>query len=428
MSSSNFKRTITKLGIAVLAINGLIGAGIFALPAGAAELSGNLSPWMFIVCALLMSLVILSFAQLSAGFDKTGGPVLYTQKAFGSHVSFQTTWLLYIGRLTALAANSNALVLYLGFIYPPFNEGFLKIISLVCVLSMLTAINLLGVRKTMLVLKSITMLKILPLILFIAVGFFHLEPEKLILFEPMPFSQMEATLLLLVYAFIGFEGALVPAGESENPTKNIAKALVLTLITTAVLYFCIQAIAVSVLPNLASTEAPIAAAASTMTGDIGAVIITVAAIISIAGNLSTVIFTAPRMTYALAEQGNFPSWFAKVTSEEKIPRNAILFLVIVAGFLAITGSFIWLAIVSSLARLIGYFIAIAALVKLQPELRSKGQWRLPLGLVIPLSALCVCLWLSIQASVNSWLMTALFMIAGSGLYFLGRHKKTETSH
>ncbi len=422
MPKAALKRTISKFGIGVLAINGLIGAGIFALPAGAAELSGNFSPWMFLICALLMALVVVSFAQLSTGFDRTGGPVLYTQQAFGNHVSFQTTWLLYIGRLTALAANSNALVLYLGFIYPPISTGWIKPVAVLLILSLLTLVNLYGVKRTMSILQSLTMLKILPLLIFICVGLFYIEPAVLFSAPDLTVSEFEATLLLLVYAFIGFEGALVPAGESENPTKNIAKALLITLVGTTILYFFIQSISVSLISDLGASQAPMAEAATLMVGGIGGLVITVAAIVSITGNLSTIVFTAPRMTYALAEQKNFPSWFAVLTKKEQIPRNAILFLVVIAGLLAITGTFVWLAIISSLARLIGYFIAIAALVKLKPQLLAQNKWILPLGLVIPVGALCVCAWLSIQASMNSWLMTLFFMLVGSVFYYLSKPK------
>lgn len=424
MSNTVFKRTINKIGIAVIAVNGLIGAGIFALPAGAAELSGNFSPWMFLICALLMALVVMSFAQLSTGFDDSGGPVLYTQQAFGDHVSFQTTWLLYVGRLTALAANSNALIFYLGFIYSPINTGAVKPFAILMVLSILTVINLFGVKKTMSILQGMTMLKLLPLILFIGVGAFHINPQILFSAPELSLSEFEATLLLLVYAFIGFEGALVPAGESKDPTKNIASALLITLVGTAVIYFFIQSISISILPDIAVSSTPMADAAVLMVGGIGGLIISIAAIVSITGNLSTVVFTAPRMTSALAQQGNFPHWFSVLTPKEQIPRNAILFLVFVAAVLAITGSFVWLAIISSLARLIGYFIAIAALVKLKPQLIEQNKWMLPLGLVVPASALLVCGWLAMQADFTSWFMTLAFMLVGSGLYYGSRYRSS----
>ncbi|MFD2166518.1 APC family permease [Thalassotalea euphylliae] len=422
MSENNLSRAIGKLGIAALAINGLIGAGIFALPASAAALSGSWSPWAFIVCALLMSLVILSFAQLSRGFDETGGPVAYTQKAFGNHVAFQTTWLLYVGRLTALAANTNALLLYISFFLPEIKEGLWHAISSLFVLTLLLLINLRNVGQAMSVIQGITILKLLPLIAFILVGMSFWDNDIVFAFNSEDLGQFDVSLLLIVYAFIGFEGALVPAGESENPKKNIGYALITTLVVTAVMYFLIQSISLSVLPDLSDSTTPLADAATVMVGSVGAVIITIAAIVSIWGNLTTVVFTAPRMTYALAKEQNLPKWFGELSETHHVPQNAISFLVIVAAVLAVTGSFVWLAIISSLARLIGYFISIAALIKLRPEYVQQNVWFLPFGILVPCSALAVCLWLAFQASASVWMFTLLFAGVGSAMFIVTKRK------
>lgn len=426
-SSSRLKRAIGKFGIAALAINGLIGAGIFALPAAAAELSGNLSPWMFILCGVLMSTIVLSFAQLSRLFSGTGGPVLYTQKAFGDHVAFQTTWLLYVGRVTALAANSNAIAYYINYLLNQLGITFFaseiyKQLLILFVLGALTAINLFGVKQTMSILNKLTLLKLLPLFLFVALGLQYWDNNVIFDFNFTQVSDFDAAILLLVYAYIGFEGAVVPAGESSNPTKSIYKALIGTLVFTMLLYFLIQSISLSVLPSLSESEAPLSESATIMFGLTGGLIITLAAILSIGGNLSTIIFTAPRMTYALAQQGNFPRWFGMLTLKEKTPRNSIIFLVVIAGILAVTGSFVWLAIISSLARLIGYFISIAALVKLKEKSIKNEDWILPFGLTIPVISLLICGWLASHANTQSWLMTFLFSIVGSVLFYIGKYR------
>lgn len=417
-------RAISKIGIAAIAINGLIGAGIFALPSAAAELSGNFSPWMFLICGVLMATIILSFAQLSSHFNDNGGPVLYAQEAFGSFVAFQTTWLLYIGRVTALAANSNALVFYLGLFIPVVNEGLLHNITILAVILLLTSLNLFGVKSVIKFLNIVTLIKLIPLFGFLIVGLSYIEPQKIFSNNLSDITNFNGALLLLVYAFIGFEGAVVPAGESKNPTKNIAFALSYTLIFTIILYFCIQSISISVIDDLANTKTPLADAASVMMGSYGMIIITIAAAISIFGNLFTIVFTAPRMTYALAKTGNLPQWFAVVSRKNQSPKNSILFLCVIASFLAITGSFVWLAIISSLARLLGYLISILALIKMHPKLIKENQWFLPLGKSIPFLAIFVCGWLSYQASLASWLMTAIFIIIGSLLFYF-RQKSNE---
>ncbi len=423
---SPINRVINKIGIAAIALNGVIGAGIFALPAGAAQLSGNLSPWMFIVCGLLMLIIVLSFAQLSTAFSETGGPVLYAQKAFGDHVAFQTTWLLYVSRFTATAANSNAFVFYLHYMLSQFGINFLqdefaRNILIIGFLSLLTLANLYGVKRTMSLLNSLTLLKLLPLLGFVLLGLGYWDNEKIFTFDSAQITDFDGVILLIVYAYVGFEGAVVVAGESKNPTKNIAKSLVITMSLTILLYFFIQSISVSVLPNLATSKAPLSEAATIMLGLSGGLIITVAAMFSISGNIFSAIFAAPRMTYALAKNGNLMPWFSQL-SANNIPKNGILFLVVVSGVLAITGTFVWLALISSLARLIGYFISIAALVKLKENMQKDKNWFLPFGLLLPILSLVICIWLASHASIQSWGMTLGFAFAGSLLFWITKRK------
>jgi amino acid transporter len=418
MVKETFSRTIGKIGIVVIALNGIIGAGIFALPSGAAELSGNFSPWMFVLCGLLMATVILSFAQLSCGFSQNGGPVVYAQQAFGNHLSFQKTWLLYIGRLTALAANSNALVFYLALFIPEVSSGLYHYVALSSVIILLTVLNLFGTKRAMNALNLLTFFKLLPLFAFILVGFFTIDPSKVFEFDLAQVSDFDGALLLLVYAFIGFEGAVVPAGESKDPNRNIAKALLITLFFTVLMYFLIQSISLSVLDNLAQTTTPVADASAVVFGDYGVVLITFAAIISIGGNLFSTIFAAPRMLQALALTKSLPSWFAQLSPRHNSPTNSIIFFCCFALILALTGSFIWLAVISTLARLLGYFISILALIKLQKNLKREQKWFLPFGLLIPVLGLLICVWLSMQANAVSWGMTSLFILLGSVLFFL----------
>ncbi|WP_448213027.1 APC family permease [Colwellia sp. MEBiC06753] len=418
--NNKLKRAIGQFGISALAINGLIGAGIYALPAGAAKLSGNFSPWAFLLCAGLMLLIVLCFAQLSKGFEQTGGPVVYAKQAFGDHISFQTTWLLYVGRLTALAANTNALVLYIGLFVPSVASGWLNGVSLLLILVVLLLINLYATDKSMLFINTITVFKLLPLLLFIMIGLSYFDADKVFTFDSSQIHDLDAALLLLVYAYIGFEGAVVPAGESKEPKKLIAKALLSTIVFTALIYFLIQSVTISVLDNAANHQAPIADAASIMIGSIGGIIITIAAIVSISGNLLSVVFTAPRMTYALAEQGNLPAWFSGINRQTLVPQNSIVFFVVFAAILAISGSFIWLAVISSLARLIGYFIAIASLLKFHSRLQQQNAWVLPLGKLIPLLALMVCIWLATTASSGVWLTTLLFCGVGSVMFYASK--------
>ena len=416
MSENQLTRVIGKLGVAALAINGLIGAGIFALPSAAADIAGQFSPWMFLLCSVLMATILLCFAQLSAGFDDNGGPVAYTEKAFGHQVSFQTTWLLYVGRVTALAANANALVFYLSQFMPILSTPLYKGIAIVFILLLLGGINIVSAVKAMRFINAITLIKIVPLLLFIAFGLPYLTSDIFNLSAFNDVKDIDGALLLLVYAYIGFEGAVVPAGETKNPKKQIAIALIGTLLATSVIYFFIQWVSISALGDLSNTKTPMSDVANITMGQAGLILMTLAAVFSISGNLTVVIFTASRMTQSLSKLGQLPKWFEKSHPVQNSPTNSTYFLVFLAGVLAVTGNFVWLAIISSLARLIGFMISIAALFKLKKQFEENGHWFLPFGSLIPVVSLGVCIWLSAQASQNSWLMTGLFVVLGFALF------------
>ncbi len=415
----SLERGIGRLGFAAIALNGVIGAGIFALPAVAAARSGNFSPWLFLFCAVLIMTVVLCFSRASSFFDDTGGSIQYADKAFGSFAGFQSGWLTYVSRLAALAANTKLMIIYAGWFWAPLADGLYHQLAVVLMFTFLAVINIVGVRKSMLVVYIFTTLKLAPLFLLIILGVSHIQPELLVQSGLPEFNDFGETVLILLYAFVGFESAVIPAGEARNPRRDIAYALPLTVLSITVLYFLIQWISISTLDDLAGSSTPLADVAVVIMGPIGAVLLTFGAVFSIGGNCSISMMTAPRMTYAMANMGTMPAWFAKIHPRFHTPANSILFYAVIALVLALSGSFIWLAVVSTLARLLTYILSIAALPILEKKMpQTEGQFRLYGGYLIPILGFVLCLWLVTFASQTAWLTTVIFFIIGSALYFL----------
>ncbi|MCF6226894.1 MAG: APC family permease [Xanthomonadales bacterium] len=418
------ERGIGKLGFSAIALNGVIGAGIFALPAVAAARSGYFSPWLFLFCAVLIMTVVLCFSRASSFFDDTGGPIQYADKAFGSFAGFQSGWLTYVSRLAALAANTKLMIIYAGWFWAPLESGWVHQLTVVLIFALLAFVNIVGVRKSMLMVYVFTVLKLAPLFLLIILGISHIQPELLIQSGLPEIDSFGETVLLLLYAFVGFESASVPAGEARNPRKDIAYALPITVLTITVLYFLIQWISISALPGLAESSTPLADVAVVVMGPVGAIILTLGAVFSIGGNCSVSMMTAPRMTYAMANMGTMPAWFGKVNQRFHTPVNSILFYAVIAVLLALSGSFIWLAVVSTLARLLTYILSIAALPILERKMPStEGQFRLYGGYLIPVLGFVLCLWLITYASQTAWLTTIFFFLVGSMLYFVTTRTK-----
>lgn len=424
MAHKGLKRDISLLGAAFLVLNGLIGAGIYALPATMAEQAGLFSPWLFVIVGLMMIMVVLTFGELSSYFKDTGGPVLYADTAFGPLVGFQTGWLLYLGRMTALAANANVLVTYAAYLMPDMAGDIFKPVALVLLCAGLTAINVVGVKKAMGVINILTFLKLLPILMLIGLGLGHVSADRLLPSELPELANMGGTALLLMYAFIGFEGAVVTAGETKNPRSALPKALILTVVAITVLYFLIQLTYVSVMQGQpGGGSAPLVEMGRVLAGSWGALVIICAAIFSVGGNLTSVMVTAPRMTFAMAEEGSLPRWFGKIHPRYATPSHSIIFFGLITGALAVSGSFYWLAIISSLARMVAFAVCILSLPvikkKASAEMRAHAIG-LPGGYVIPFLGLILCVWAAFQSSADAWMLLLPMMAAGGLLYWAAK--------
>lgn len=416
-------RDISRLGFAAITLNGVIGAGIFALPAVAAARSGNFSPWLFLFCAILIMSVVLCFSRAASFVTHTGGPIQYAGLAFGPFAGFQTGWLTYLGRVSALGANIKLMVIYAGWFWAPLESGLAHDFAVTMLFVVLATANVIGVRKSMLVVYLFSAIKLVPLFLLVVVGISHVQPGLLVESGLPEINTFGETVLVLLYAFVGFESAVVLAGEARDPRRDIPRALTTTVLTITVFYFLIQWISISVLPELAESSTPLADVATVLLGAGGAALLTFGAVFSIGGNCSAAMLSAPRLTYALARMGSLPQWFGKVHPRFHTPANSIVFYAVLALVLALSGSFIWLAVVSTLARLLAYILSVAALPVLERTMEpTEDQFRLPGRHLIPAVALILCLWLITYASMTAWLTTVGFFVLGSVLYFASGNK------
>ena len=420
---ASLKKEISRLGFGAIALNGVIGAGIFALPAVAAARTGAFSPWIFLICGVLILTIVLSMARAASFSNETGGPVVYATQAFGPFVGFQTGWLFALSRFSSLAANANLMVTYAAWFWAPIDDGFFRGAAVTFILVALTVFNVIGVRRSMLTIFIFTALKLIPLTALALVGISHTSPGLLLEAGLPEFSSLGETILIVLYAFVGFEGAVVPAGEGKNARRDIPRALFSTVAIITVFYIVIQMVCLAILPELAASKTPLAGTAEILFGPVGATILTLGAFFSIGGNLSASMLSAPRLFYALARDGSLPAWMANIHPTYNTPANAIMLYGALCLVLALSGSFLWLATMSTMVRLFAYGLSIAAIPSLEKTIPEEAdQFRLPGGMTIPVIAIVICIWLSTHASMKSWLTMLAFSVAGSILYFLERKK------
>jgi len=413
------KRDIGFTGSAFLSFNGIVGAGIFALPATLHLQFGAFSPWLFPLFGLLILLVAFPFARLASLHPVSGGPVAYAA-VFGPLASFQAGWLYYVARATALAANANVFATYAASLWAPLGTAAGRMATILLLVGALTAINMVGVRRAIRALDALTLLKALPLIVLAIWGLVEAGGALPAPGPPPTLTAIEGAALLILYAFIGFENSVVPADETADPRRTIPRALLTTVAATAAIYFLIQLSYVAVMPAGGAPEAPLAAFAEALIGPAGAVLLTATALASVAGNISGAMTATPRVTFALAGQNSLPRWFGAVSARFATPANSILFMGLAVAALAVSGSFVWLAIVSTLARLIVYSACIAALPKAEGKARAGT-------LAMIGAALAVCLWAAAQSKWESWAALGGLVAVGLLLYAVARRQAGSSS-
>lgn len=425
---AGLKRDIGAIGAAFIALNGIVGAGIFAMPQLLVDGAGAASAYLILIFGAAMVFVALVFGELAARFDRAGGPVLYGDAAFGRFVGFQMGWLFFLARAAAIGANTNALLTYLAVFAPGVDQGVSRFSVIAALLTVLVAINIAGVKNAVRTLNVVTVLKLAPLIGLVLWGLYVFAGSV-----PTPVAptlgQAESVGLLLLYAFVGFEIATITAGETQDAKKRVPLALVGTITAMTALYFLVQLSYTAIMQGRAPEGAALSAAAEILAGPAGAAAITLAAIVSIGGNLFAGMITTPRVTYALAAEGSLPRWFGALNTRFATPANSILFFGVVVGALALSGAFVWLAVMSALARMVIYLVCTGALLKLRREAPAPAR-NLParlLGWIAPPLAALLCVWAMAQASGQAWAFLAGFCLAGAALYALARWRAGKAS-
>jgi len=421
LETCRLKRQLSAFALWLLAINGMIGAGIFGIPAAAQAQAGDFSPWLYMLCALLIAPIVLCFAELSSAFSQTGGPVLYARCAFGPFVGFQAGWAFYIARLTAFAANLSLLVASIGFFWPGADGAMMRVGLLALASLAMICINIAGAGAAIAWLGTLTALKLLPLLAFALYGAAQLDGAVLLQVTAPPDPPvLGSALLLVIYAFVGFESSVVPAGEARDPQRDMPRALLWALLVCAAIYALIQLAAQALLPNLASTDRPLLAAGEAWLGLWGAWMVALGIIASVGGNLLGSMFSTPRISYRLGLDGQLPDWFAAVHPRYLTPANSILVYGVAAFVLAASGSFVWLAVMSVLTRLLLYLLCIAAMPAVRRQTGAK--LRLVGGWSVPLLAALVCLGLLTQVEWRAVLATLALLAVGSVLFVLARRR------
>ena len=434
MTEEKLVRSLGKWDLTAIAINTVIGTGIFILPARVTGLIGSYSLFAFVACALIAGLIVLCFAEVSSRFESTGGMYVYAREAFGSVVGFEVGWLYWIVRVATFAANCNAFLIYLGFFYPEANSGFTRAALITVIIAGMTVVNVIGVRESAIMTNIFTVGKILPLLVFVAVGLFFIQPGNFTFADVPESGKFSEAILLLIYAYVGFEAAVIPAGETKDPRKALPFALLTALGFCTILFILIQIVAMGTLENLAASERPLADAAGKFMGSFGGMFIAVGALISILGNLNGGFLSASRLPFAMAEQRELPGVLARTHERFKTPYIAIIVTAVTMLILTIQSSFFTAVTIATVTRLLVYATTCLALPVFRytkqdvPEARFKA----PAGIIVSVLSILIIVWLLTDKKViNEGLPIVIAAALGLVVYLayrvLGNNRTHSTS-
>jgi len=416
-------RALGRWSLAALAINSVIGSGIFGLPSTVAGYLGTRSTVAVLIAGVAMAIIMACFAEVASQFSEAGGPYLYAHTAFGRLTGILVGWTLYLAQTTAPAANANLFVVYLAEFWPRAKQPWPRFLILTLLVGLLALVNVRGTRQGAAVSNLFTIAKILPLLLVISAG------AALTLFHPTPWTGSQSfpahawmrAIFLLIFAYGGFESALAPIGEAKDPARDAVFALLVTIVSCTAIYALVQWVVVGVLGPGATSDRPLAEVARVTMGNRGAGLVAIGALISVYGYLSAKLLGMPRVTFALAEAGDLPRAFGAVSRRFHTPWFSILFFATAVWGLALTGSFAWNVTLSVLARLFYYGVVCAALIALRRRqadpreaasagLRPRG-FRLPLGPVWSVLGVLICLALATQADLSKSVILAVTVAA-----------------
>jgi amino acid transporter len=397
-SSPGVVRAVGRWSLVALVVNMIVGAGIFGLPSRIHALVGVWGLVAYAACALIMAGIGLCFGEVAGRFEASGGPYLYAHQSFGGLVGFVVGWLMLITRMSSVAVIANVLADYLAFFWAPAGTGWPHGATLAAAILVLTTINVLGVRGAARVSTALTVAKLIPLLLFVGVGIFFVNRHAFASPPALASAPFSRGVLQLVFAFGGFEAALIAAGEMNDPRRDAPFALLVGIGGATLLYVLIQTVCIGTLPGLAESRRPLSDAAAHFAGPLAGGIIALGALISTAGTLSATLLGAPRLMFAMAEQQQLPRFLARVHARFHTPDRAILLAGAGGLALALSGTFIYLLSLNVLTRVVSYLATALALIVLRRRARESTTFMVPMPWVVVPLTVAACVWLIVASS------------------------------
>ena len=429
-TDEGLKRVIGVPGLALAIVNGIIGAGIFALPAIVSMAMGAFGVFSYIFCSIMLAAIMLCYAEIGSRVTTSGGSYAYVEAAFGGFPGFIINWLFFFGwGILGSAALMNIIADSLAVLFPVFADPLIRGLFFFVLIGFMVLINVRGAKQGIGFVKLITVIKLLPLLGIIIFGFSQVKVSNLHWEHVPSLKTFGDTALILFFAFAGFETSLGVSGEFKNPKRTVPLGIFLGGTIVLVVYMLVQTVTQGVLgaEMAAFKDAPLAAVAEKIIGPAGATILLITAAISCFGSVSADVMATPRSLFAAANDGMFPKFLGKVHPKFATPHLAITTYGSLIFIFSISGGFKQLAILASAAILLIYLAVILATIKLRMKKQDAAEktFKVPGGLIIPFIGIAAIIWLLTSLSKWEILSTIIFISVICVIYFVTKWMKNK---
>jgi APA family basic amino acid/polyamine antiporter len=412
------KKELSSFDLTSIVVGSIVGADIYIASALTAGLLGPAALLVWVVAGLCASVIALVFAYCSYYVPRVGGPFAFVSEAFDDFFGFLTGWSIWIAEVISLPVFAIAFTKYLQYFIAL--DFYQEIVIKGLFLFILTYVNIRGVKAAGKINDILTIIKLVPLIILIVVGFgfFLIHPSTLtqnyIPFAPNGFSNFGAALVLIFWAYVGFEMGTLPASEVRNPKKTIPKAIISGMIIVILFYLLTNIVVYGVINwrELSFSSTPLVLAGGIILGTVGAILMAFGALVSVSGSDESGTLGTARLSYAMAIDGLFPKIFSKVHTKFKTPYMALAIQGIIAFILSIYSQLTQLISFSVFNLAFAFLLTCLSLLVLRRSTTKKlyGQR------VLPWIGIFICLYLISSTSFSNILVGVIFIVIGIPLY------------
>ena len=395
-----------------LCVNSIVGAGVFALPAGLALDAGRYSLAVILAAFVVVGFLALSLAEVSSRYDVTGGPQVYAQRVFGPLTGFTVGWLFSVSRIASYALIGQVMLDYAAVVWPALAPPVPRAAAITVFTTVLAAINVRGVTRGAWTGNLLTIAKMLPLGLIAIAGLWYAGWNDIPASEPREPDGLLDALNLALFACVGFDVAAIVSGEMRDPRRDLPVSILGGLAISCLLYLLLMLACYGILPDTAGSKLPLTDVAEHFIGPAGATLMALAAVVSTAGGLAVQMLVSPRNIFALAEAGDLPRPVAAVHRAFRTPHVSIIVYAVLSWILAITGAFKYLLAIFVIARLLVYGSTAAALLVLR---RREGPAPVPVPAGVAVSVLALAACVAVVATQSSQAVRDVVIVVAVGL-------------